>query len=642
MKFRVCRWLALLACSCMASTEANAQVTQERFAQTIPNVAAWTNESYAAGDPGCGACDCNSGNAQFCYNDTATDTSWLTATAMQDFSFDPAWEVTSVKVDIMCRYRIGTSGTVAWDFQVPGVRGWASAPFTKLFSTGDGNCRYRLGNFDITNLLGRPWTRADLDALQVRFRRQGDNTSRLQVRAFRVTVTAEPFCTANDECSGAFNAGVGTTYVDNTQSCVDGPESECDDPDNPASRDVWHKFIAPENRFYSIQVCSDAFVPMLSVYDGCGGPELGCDAGAGTDCLTNSSIVDIRARAGHEYMIRVAGVDGGAGASWIHITPGECVSANDVCADALDVGVGQTYVDNACSIDDGPWPSCDTDQASSMDVWYKFTPTQSGLYAMQICSDSFDTMLSVYSDSCSGPQIGCCDSDYGGCMTFSSTVSVHAWVGHQYYIRVASVSGDAGVAVLNIEPLAAPTNDLCDGATLIGQGQIRFNTAASELDGFEASCDDSFYPSMHDLWYRFVAPMCGFYKFSVCTNEFEPVISLYNACDEGDWACAQFEPGIDCEFESSLFIAAEAGQSILIRVAGSTRNPDLESFGTGILSVTMACPADFDFNDFVNGDDFDLFAWFFEFGVSEADINCDGFVNGDDFDLFAVHFDAGC
>ncbi|MCC6969396.1 MAG: hypothetical protein IT434_04170 [Phycisphaerales bacterium] len=54
------------------------------------------------------------------------------------------------------------------------------------------------------------------------------------------------------------------------------------------------------------------------------------------------------------------------------------------------------------------------------------------------------------------------------------------------------------------------------------------------------------------------------------------------------------------------------------------------------------CPADFNHDGFVNGDDFDLFASAFEGGAAAADFNRDGFVNGDDFDAFASYFEGGC
>lgn len=54
------------------------------------------------------------------------------------------------------------------------------------------------------------------------------------------------------------------------------------------------------------------------------------------------------------------------------------------------------------------------------------------------------------------------------------------------------------------------------------------------------------------------------------------------------------------------------------------------------------CPADFDCNGFVNGDDFDGFVISFEAGEDAADFNGDAFVNGQDFDCFVRAFERGC
>ncbi|MCC6230817.1 MAG: hypothetical protein IT432_16515 [Phycisphaerales bacterium] len=55
-----------------------------------------------------------------------------------------------------------------------------------------------------------------------------------------------------------------------------------------------------------------------------------------------------------------------------------------------------------------------------------------------------------------------------------------------------------------------------------------------------------------------------------------------------------------------------------------------------------SCLADVNYDGFVNADDYDLFVWFFDNGLSLADYNYDGFVNGTDYDLFVADFDAGC
>lgn len=64
----------------------------------------------------------------------------------------------------------------------------------------------------------------------------------------------------------------------------------------------------------------------------------------------------------------------------------------------------------------------------------------------------------------------------------------------------------------------------------------------------------------------------------------------------------------------------------------------------GILAAR--CPADVNFDGFVNGNDYDIFANWYEncraLGYCEADVNGDGFANADDFDLFVSWFEQGC
>ncbi|NUQ53664.1 MAG: hypothetical protein HUU19_13325 [Phycisphaerales bacterium] len=63
----------------------------------------------------------------------------------------------------------------------------------------------------------------------------------------------------------------------------------------------------------------------------------------------------------------------------------------------------------------------------------------------------------------------------------------------------------------------------------------------------------------------------------------------------------------------------------------------------GVASDTYRiCPADLNHDGFVNGNDYDLFASFFDAGSSGADYNDDGFVNGDDYDAFSSDFEGGC
>ncbi|NUQ51159.1 MAG: immunoglobulin domain-containing protein [Phycisphaerales bacterium] len=82
--------------------------------------------------------------------------------------------------------------------------------------------------------------------------------------------------------------------------------------------------------------------------------------------------------------------------------------------------------------------------------------------------------------------------------------------------------------------------------------------------------------------------------------------------------------------------------SALIRCGAVNVCSAAQSDAATLAVAATCCPADFNADGFVNGDDYDAFAEFFEEGYLGADINQDGFVNGDDYDAFAEHFEAGC
>lgn len=69
-------------------------------------------------------------------------------------------------------------------------------------------------------------------------------------------------------------------------------------------------------------------------------------------------------------------------------------------------------------------------------------------------------------------------------------------------------------------------------------------------------------------------------------------------------------------------------------------NPCDSTISNGAILTT--CVADFNFDGYVNGNDYDEFASLFEVGDQGADINHDGYVNGNDYDEFAEAFEGGC
>jgi hypothetical protein len=59
-------------------------------------------------------------------------------------------------------------------------------------------------------------------------------------------------------------------------------------------------------------------------------------------------------------------------------------------------------------------------------------------------------------------------------------------------------------------------------------------------------------------------------------------------------------------------------------------------------STEVYCPADFDQDGFITGQDFDLFHDAFAAGDENTDFDGDGFLTGLDFDLYVLAFESGC
>ncbi|MBL8762260.1 MAG: hypothetical protein JNL50_13260 [Phycisphaerae bacterium] len=93
-----------------------------------------------------------------------------------------------------------------------------------------------------------------------------------------------------------------------------------------------------------------------------------------------------------------------------------------------------------------------------------------------------------------------------------------------------------------------------------------------------------------------------------------------------------------------LTIGAQAGQTLpdLVRTRYRCTVTNICGSATSDPATLLVCVADYNCDGFVNGDDYDDFATYFEIADPAADVNADGFVNGDDYDIFAEAFEAGC
>ena len=178
----------LLALIGAATSGSSANVVDEDlYATTVAQANGWTGESSAESDPGCSACPCNSGDS-FAYNDSGDP--YLHATNFTSFTLPAGYEITKVTADIMCRYDANSPGSVRIRYYLNG----SDAALGDFFLPGDPltTCRYRTGGATIP-APANGWTATAVNSLELRIKRNlGANTTRLRVKAFKLTVTYRP------------------------------------------------------------------------------------------------------------------------------------------------------------------------------------------------------------------------------------------------------------------------------------------------------------------------------------------------------------------------------------------------------------------------------------------------------------------
>ncbi len=159
--------------------------------------------------------------------------------------------------------------------------------------------------------------------------------------------------------------------------------------------------------------------------------------------------------------------------------------ANDDCAVALPVGIGQTPVSNEQATGFFSLPaSCEKGYGTSFynDVYYRFVAEATGPVTVSTCGEAtFDTRLAAFSGPCDNPTWVACNDDAVDCPGFTSSMTFNAVCGQEFTIVLGSFIDATGTATLTItqEGTCAPacsgdldrngSVDAADLATLLGQ-----------------------------------------------------------------------------------------------------------------------------------------------------------------------------
>jgi hypothetical protein len=210
------------------------------------------------------------------------------------------------------------------------------------------------------------------------------------------------------------------------------------------------------------------------------------------------------------------------------------------------------------------------------DVWFAFTPTNSGAHQIDTNNGNpvgqlSDTVLAIYSTCAPGPIF--CDDDSGqGAL---SLINISLTAGVTYIIQV----GDFGVPVqqgtfwINITFIPPPpSNDTCATAIPITEGAVVVGSTLAATTGIDpvGPC----VPNGKDVWYSFTASCSGPFRVTTCgAVGYDEVVSVWSG------TCGALNL-IACDDDSCGAIAGPA--SIIFAATGNTTYyVSIAGYGTG-------------------------------------------------------------
>jgi hypothetical protein len=338
----------------------------------------------------------------------------------------------------------------------------------------------------------------------------------------------------------------------------------------------------------------------------------------------------------------------------VQLDPAFPAATNDVCLDAMPVGMGTNVLAPAQSpcgayINDPANSASCFNGALKTDRWFAFTPSSAGNYRVETCGANYDTVLSLF-DDCGGPELACNDNyttgPSAGCTSNRSRIGSYALsAGETYYIRIAapintflSTTSTMNLSI-TIAPPSAP-NDSCSLATPAILGSNPFDTTEATTEGFGASCAPTAVDS-RDVWFQYTPPTPGLLRAATCPGTtINTVLTIHDGLCGSELACNDNANVAGCTNQSIIQnFHVDAGRTYAFRVSGNNG----ATLGAGVLTLSLDCDADINNNGVI--DLADLSILLTNFGCSSGctvDLNGDGVTDLADLSILLGGFGQAC
>lgn len=412
------------------------------------------------------------------------------------------------------------------------------------------------------------------------------STTNTNAGVFQLSVTCAALpVPGNDLCGSATAMLCGEGFIGSTAGATATGELACANGD-PG---VWYSFVG-DGSSYTISTDGSGFDTYLAVSQTCGGTCVASNDDISFPSNLSAEITGFATVVGQTYYIYVSSIWGESGTYVLSLTSNICTPpVNDLCADAISIGCGQTLTGTTVNAGASDRPNTGVSEG----VWYVFAGTGQDVTVSTCTTTSgFDTEIVVVSGSCGAFTAVASNDD--GCSPYS-TLTFTSTVGVDYYIYVADWSGTIGgtnegvfdLSVTCAGVVPPPANDLCADATFLACGDV---VSGSTLNATEQNVPTTGGTVGQGVWY-FFGGTGGDVTLSTCNNtDFDSEINVLTTND-----CVSFvniagnDDGANCTgLESEVTFTTTVGETYFVYVS------DYITGGVGgnfDLSFTCAPPA---------------------------------------------------
>jgi hypothetical protein len=212
--------------------------------------------------------------------------------------------------------------------------------------------------------------------------------------ATNLSILAAPSAPANNTCGGATVAALGMNAIDTNEATNDSTVS-CSAVSG--TRDVWLVYTPPTGTYGLLSATTCSTTPatswntVLTLFNGCGGSELGCNDDTNVNpCFSQSTISNVAVTGDTPYYIRVAGNSAtafGTGAvNLTYVPKGSCCTPLGACSvttQAACTGASVWHTGGTCDTNTCPCPGdfnasrfVDADDLFDfLDAWFASNPS---------------------------------------------------------------------------------------------------------------------------------------------------------------------------------------------------------------------------------------------------------------------------